>query len=135
AFLALAVAVYQAEPDVSGQHAHPAPARATLHHRERLAPGGPQGLKIFSLAGGLLVADRQDQTISGSDCMLLHCGHRFDGIAVCGRSAAEGNFPVWPSATQRLRVFVAGSFPVAQFTAGHKPFVAFGNVPIAGMCL
>lgn len=31
---------------------------------------------------------------------------------------------------QRLRVFGTDSYLVAQFTARHKPFVAFGYVPI-----
>lgn len=41
---------------------------------------GRSGLKIFTLAGGLWVADRQDQTIGGSGCMHPHGGHKFDGI-------------------------------------------------------
>ena len=35
------------------------------------------------------------------------------------------------SASQALRVFANDSFLIAQFTAGHKPLVAVGNVPKA----
>lgn len=76
---------------------------------------GRSGLKIFTLAGGLLVADRQDQTIGGSGCMLFHCGYRFDGIGVSGCSAAEGNFPVWPSAAQHYPPVMNTRFLEAQF--------------------